>query len=132
MSDDETIVIFQPKEIGDFWIKATHGDYSCDFVCIQCVALGDSGGKYDIPWYPRAGATAGHDQVEKPELAQVYLSGHIKWDGCANLRFDEQDRVMLHFCGRRDAEKVGKLLGRLYDNAADLITRWDKSLAENK
>jgi hypothetical protein len=53
--------------------------------------------------------------------ADVFLSGRIKWDGCSDMKFDEQERVMLHFCGRSDAVNLGMLMARLYDLAAELM-----------
>jgi hypothetical protein len=53
--------------------------------------------------------------------ANVFLSGRIKWDGCADMKFDEQETVMLHFCGRNDVANLGALLPRLYDLAAELM-----------
>jgi hypothetical protein len=61
--------------------------------------------------------------------AEVFLSGSIKWDGCANVFFDAQEDACLHFCGRADAMRVGALLGRLYDLAAELVERWDAECA---
>lgn len=58
------------------------------------------------------------DVTESLDEAQVYLSGRIKWDGCADLKFADET---LHFCGRSNAVNVGVLLGRLYDLAAELM-----------
>jgi hypothetical protein len=79
--------------------------------------------------FPRKGAISGTDSVETTEEAQVYLSGSIKWDGCSNLYFDEQDSIegtkcSLHFCGKQEAMNVGVLMGRLYDLAAKIIPAW--------
>jgi len=52
------------------------------------------------------------------KYAAVYLSGSIKWDGCANLYFDEQnDDTMLHFCGLNDALALAPLLREMYSIA---------------
>lgn len=53
--------------------------------------------------------------LERIAEAEVYLHGEIKWDGCSNWFFDEQERAMLHFCGSADAEKIGKLFCELYE-----------------
>lgn len=68
------------------------------------------------------------DQVQKVEEAEVYLSGSIKFDGCSNMKFDEQDRVMLHFCGRKQAVDIGVLMDRLYSLAAELMPRYAEDL----
>jgi hypothetical protein len=68
--------------------------------------------------------------VKRVSEAELFLSGSVKWDGCSNLRFDHQDNVMLHFCGRKEATSIGVLLGRLYDLAAAMVPAFDESLAE--
>lgn len=62
--------------------------------------------------------------TESLDEATVYLHGYVKWDGCSNWYFDEQDRVMLHFCEKEQAQAIGVLLGRLYDWAKELIPNW--------
>ncbi len=88
---------------------------------------------YEILWKEPDGTFAfdregsiGSDPVLTTSEAQVYLSGGIKWDGCSNMHFDEQDRVMLHFFSKREAMNTGVLLGRLYDLAAKLIPAWSE------
>lgn len=53
--------------------------------------------------------------------AEVYLSGDIKWDGCSDWHFDEEERNMLHFCSQKDAANLGALLGRLYEHARNQL-----------
>ncbi|CAB3754323.1 hypothetical protein LMG29542_02315 [Paraburkholderia humisilvae] len=62
---------------------------------IQGWAEGDTTGIFDVPkWCP---ADTGTSCVEPTQLqdAEIYLHGSVKWDGCSNWHFDEQDRVML-------------------------------------
>ena len=59
--------------------------------------------------------------------ADTFMSGHIKWDGCANIDFHTDD-IMAHFCGRREATSVGRLLDHLYDVAAAKIQNFDALL----
>lgn len=61
--------------------------------------------------------------AESFEAAPTYLSGSIKWDGCSNLQFDEQESCMLHFCSRKGASNVGVLLERLYDLAREAMPK---------
>jgi len=51
------------------------------------------------------------------DKADTWLTGHIKWDGCSNWRFVEQERSMLHFCGKELAMGVGRLFGKMYEIA---------------
>ncbi len=52
--------------------------------------------------------------------AHIYLAGSVKWDGCSNWQFVEQERVMLHFCGVESASNLGELFKRLYTWAKEL------------
>lgn len=61
--------------------------------------------------------------------ADVFLHGHIKWDGCSNWHFDEQDAMMLHFCGARRTTSIGRLMAEMYRLAAATIPEWDAELA---
>lgn len=58
--------------------------------------------------------------VDDAQLAEVYASGNLKWDGCSNLYTDG-----LHFCGKRYVEEFGQALARLYDELGPLIPSWD-------
>jgi len=72
--------------------------------------------------------TGSGDETETLDKAQVYLSGSIKWDGCSNMQFDEQENVMLHFCGKHNIEKLGTLLSRLYELAAEMMPEHAKDM----
>lgn len=58
--------------------------------------------------------------------AEIYLHGDVKWDGCSNWYFDEQDRAMLHGCSRHDVARIGEILGRCWDLARDLCPKFDQ------
>lgn len=66
-----------------------------------------------------------NDQTDGLENAQIYVSGEIKRDGCSNIRFDQQDRVRLHFCDQDDIENLGKFLSGLYELAAEIMNQPD-------
>jgi len=53
--------------------------------------------------------------------AQIYASGTLKWDGCMDMQFDEQENVQLHFCSKQDAKGVGILLSSIYEESITLI-----------
>lgn len=75
----------------------------------------------DNPMFTRAGSTSGPDPVETIEEAEPYLHGEVKWDSCSNWYFDEQDRVMLHGCTKKDITRYGDILGRCFDLTKDRI-----------
>lgn len=117
-------IVYPATDELEFLIVAQPQSHFCDFKCYKVIATTDEG-----PIYLRKDYDDSHDVVTTRDEAQIYLQGHISWDGCADLRFDEQDNVMLHFCGLEHAKQVGKLLERLYAIAAEVIPSWDKELA---
>jgi hypothetical protein len=88
---------------------------------------------YDIEGWSESGEPVWHkadsdrypDPVNTLEAAESYLHGSVKWDGCSNWHFDEQDRVMLHGCGRRDVLRFGEVLAMCWDWAAELCPNWN-------
>lgn len=66
------------------------------------------------------GGTGSSSNISYGTPKAVYLSGYVKWDGCSDWAFDEQDRVMLHFCSRNDVKELGELLLAIYD----LTDKW--------
>ena len=44
------------------------------------------------------------------------------------MQFDEQENVMLHFCGKQDLEKLGTLLSRLYELAAEMMPEYAEDM----
>lgn len=80
--------------------------------------------------FERDGSSGFLDFAHSVTEAQVYLHGSLKWDGCCNLYFDQQDKVMLHFCGKKEAENIGVLLGRLYDLAKELVPAYQADFSE--
>jgi hypothetical protein len=116
------------KDIGYLCVMEANSHYA-DFTVYQVV--GSSGPcETEVSEFHRAGYKSSDDLVERVEEAQIYLHGSVKWDGCADIAFDEQENVMLHFCGQTDATNIGVLLGRIYELAARMIPAWDKALAQ--
>lgn len=85
----------------------------------------DSPGDYSSPLWHRAGAASHPDTVDELALAEPYLHGSVKWDGCSNWHFDEQDRVMLHGCTRDDVKRFGDVLAYCWDWAAEICPAWN-------
>lgn len=63
-------------------------------------------------------------ETEDIEKAYVYAHGYVKWDGCSNWHFDQQDDVMLHFCERDQLLNLGVVLQRCWDMTEGLIDSW--------
>jgi hypothetical protein len=112
-----------PVKAGDFHIIAEVHSHHVDYKCWRCLQVNEFG----VAEYNRQGGHGGDSTTSLAE-AEVFLSGSIKWDGCANLHFDAQDECMLHFCGRDDASKVGQLIDLLYDLTEKFLPTYDKEL----
>ena len=59
------------------------------------------------------------------ENAHVYLEGFIKWDGCSDWRFLEQEIIMLHFCSLKEMQNIGHVFTRCWTMAEDLLPRFE-------
>lgn len=60
-------------------------------------------------------SNANNEPVTDPNKAQIYISGHMKWDQCSNISLPD------HFCYREEVVRLGDLLGRIYDLAKEMI-----------
>lgn len=72
----------------------------------------------------KKGAVSLPDPVESIDDAEIFLHGSIKWDGCSNWHFDEQDRIMIHGCSVDDMTNVGVLFERMCAIAKNTIPSW--------
>jgi hypothetical protein len=51
---------------------------------------------------------------------ELFVTGHVKWDGCTNFSFNDSP-CMLHTCSRESLVYIGVLLGKIFDQCADLM-----------
>lgn len=110
---------YPPTDEVPFCIHVEPGTHYMVFECYELVFYHDC-----LPHYHVKDYTCGTDVTSDLEKAQIYLSGQIKWDGCADLYFDEQENAALHFCGIKDARRISCLIERLYEIAKELIEHW--------
>jgi len=103
----------------DFTIVADVDEYHVTFTIYDIIMWGN-----DKPVWPRAGQTSSGDYVESLEESEPYLHGFVKWDGCSNWYFDEQDRIMLHGCSREDLQRFGDAMTLCWDWTAELLPTW--------
>jgi len=54
------------------------------------------------------------------EETELFLKGYVRSDHCSNWTFGEPN-IMVHFCEKEEAMNVGSLLGRLYEEADNLM-----------
>lgn len=108
----------------DITIVASVENYYIDFLVYKhdCT-IKDSAGvltpqyhKKDSPCYPTP--------VETIEESEPYLRGFVKWDGCSNWYFVQQDRCMLHGCSREDLLWHGKIMALCWDFTMETLPTW--------
>lgn len=104
-----------------FSIVAEPHAYCVEFKIYDMIEVGSDGKNFS---WPRIGAEHGMDVVTRLEWAEVYLSGSVKWDGCSNWHFDEQDRCMLHACSREGLLRLGEVMALCWDWTAELCPNW--------
>ena len=108
----------------DFTIVAVTHEYRVDFKIYEVIGWAESTtlGVYDVPeFYIYHTETENVCLTESIQEAELYLHGEVKWDGCSNWHFDEQDRVMLHGCTRQDVLRFGEVMAACWDWAAEIF-----------
>lgn len=116
------------RDLG-YAVRATTGNHhegrplEVEVKVYEIVAYGSDNGERDS--FARKGSTCSGDETEDMAEAEVFLEGHIKWDGAAHLWPNE------YWClgGRRNAVSAGAMLVRLYDLAAELMPEHAEDLA---
>lgn len=100
-----------------FTVEASAYQHHVDFRIFDICGWmeGETKGVFDVPIW---------DGAERLEDAPVYLHGFVKWDGCSNWHFDEQERVMLHGCGISDIQRFGDILAACWNWTGELCPAW--------
>lgn len=109
----------------DFLIAYEVHEYRLEFRSYEVVywEYEVGGVTHSMPTFRRHDGTGSGDDTEDIAKAQVFASGSIKWDGCMDMRFDEQEVHILHFCGREDAARLGKMFAGLFSLAIAKIPK---------
>lgn len=79
-----------------------------DFVVYEIPCLIEDKPQYNIKGYTGSG-----EYTEFYEIAEVYISGYLKWDGCCELDFNDAK----HFCGFNSAMILARIINSLYQIA---------------
>ena len=103
----------------------TDGDiYSVDFEVFEIFCWTDD--DVETPSMKRKGWRGSADtpiELDSLDDAQVFASGHVKWDGCSNVSFHSECN-MTHRCDREGLENIGTVLARVHDDCGYLMGRW--------
>lgn len=66
-------------------------------------------------------------RADEMAAAPAFLHGRIKWDGCSDWYFDEQERAMIHFCNPAEVIALGEMfrwLHRLAEERMKGVVDW--------
>lgn len=83
--------------------------------------------------YVKVGSNGNAATTTNLEEAQRVLEGYVKWDGCSDFDFYPDHGGNEHFCGKKHAVGLGKLLDFIYDEARTMMgpeTVWDVEMYE--
>lgn len=99
-------------------------DYCVNSVVHGFVVVKVSGEREDLYYeYDDDGANEFSQDIN---LADVYLYGSVKWDGCSNWMYpDQEDNTMLHFCSMEEARLVAEVMSFAYRIAEEQIDNFE-------
>jgi len=100
-----------------FYVVATPGSSWVEYVGYSAVE-GEDGPSFEKAESPS------FDRTAKLSEAAEFFSGEVKWDGCSNWTFKEQDRNMIHGCDRTDLVNLGLVLAACWDWTRELLPTW--------
>ena len=104
----------------DFTVVAQVHEHWVDYAIYDIEGWQDN-----APCWHKAGSMHYPDDVSRLEEAEPYLHGTVKWDGCSNWHFDEQDRVMLHGCSKADVQRFGDVMAYCWEWTRELLPNFD-------
>ena len=102
-----------------FSVKAVANEYYVEFEVFEIAGKIGGGEKEGERIY------APMDGYPELKHAPVYAHGTVKWDGCSDWHFDEQDRCCLHGCHRKDLIALGGIMAACWDWTAELLDNFD-------
>lgn len=70
----------------------------------------------DLAWLD-----SNHALVDR-QAADVFVSGDVKFDGCAHLRMPAG---FIHVCDQQDVDRIAEVYRRMYWECADRLSRLD-------
>lgn len=95
-----------------FTVVAVKNEHCVDFAIYE---IDKCDSNKEIVFWHKKNSDIYPDPVKTLDEADIFLHGSIKWDGCSNWYFDEQDKAMLHGCTRDDLVRFGEMMARCWD-----------------
>jgi len=101
----------------DFVIVAEPHSHHVDYKIYNMYGYDQATG----PYFCKEDENGAINPVDNIEEADVFMSGSVKWDGCSNWHFNEQERGMIHGCCKDHLVNIGLALGEAWDWTKELI-----------
>ena len=108
----------------NFFVKARAFNAYVEYQIYEIISKRDNG-QGGLMFAKKDWATLPADLVESIDEAQVFAHGTVKWDGCSNWHFDEQDNCMLHGCTRHALINIGEVLAQCWDWTNALLPNFE-------
>lgn len=81
--------------------------------------------------YAKSGSPTNNPTETDFDNAQAIMTGHVKWDGCAN--FDLQpDECMVHFCSEKGIADFALIMRCIYREAGAMMPWFEGELLEGQ
>lgn len=110
MDDDSNAVLSTGRnDFQDPWFTILYRvkPYCVEFDVLEMESYDDARTpRYRMPYSEETPC----DDTEDPSLAEKFITGHVKWDGCTNL-----DGFSHHACSREQLTRIGTILGECWD-----------------
>ena len=110
----------------NFTVISTSHEHYVDYQIHDIVTYDES----NNPMWGRSSLDLTPIHTNNLKESSIYLHGNIRWDGCSNWYFDEQDSIMLHGCGREELMRYSKIMTECWDWTKELCPNWDESVAK--
>lgn len=104
----------------NFTVIATAKEYCVDYLVYEIVAYSPD----NDPLWQTKDSNYSPNPCSDISNAEVFINGSVKWDGCSNWYFDEQERGMIHGCNKDDLTRIGHVMGLCWDMTSKLCPNW--------
>lgn len=84
--------------------------------------------KYNVEWYFHNSRLSINYKITRADRDKnsLIIDGFVKWDGCSNWKFPEQDHIMFHACTLEGLDEYAYLMKFCWTHASTTIENFDK------
>ena len=86
----------------------------------------------DGPLYSAVGADTSKDHTSDPYLAERFVEGFVKWDGCSHVQLGEiNNDGYLHLCGVEDWNRLATTLLAIHKRCGEIMRANGQNVLED-